>query len=332
MQIIRTFLYLLSCLFLFACSEPPQQASARYEHAAKGAFASALSHDGKYSLISSIHHGVALWDNQQQVLKYQWFQQQAQDSLVHTVAISYDNSRAVTAEKSTFAVWDINTGANAGYYQIQTSTIRDIAISNQGHSVVYGRADGVAVYLNLETGRRIEFLGHQEKINVVDISPNGHYALTGGNDYAALLWDTRTGQVLHRFNHPSRVTQVALDPQGRYAFTADSMKQANIWQLTSGDLVSKLQYIARQRIFTAARFNEQGTLLATGSPNRLVELWQLSNGEKLNTWHVTPREGSRPKSAVVLDVAFSDDTQSSLITESSSGFAELFTRDTYEHD
>ncbi|WP_394193471.1 WD40 repeat domain-containing protein [Pseudoalteromonas atlantica] len=332
MSIFRTFLYLLCCTLLIACSEQKEQATASYEHAARGAFASALSHDGRYSLISSIHHGVALWDNQQQVLKYQWFQQQDQDSLVHTVAIAFDNSHAVTAEKTTFAVWDINTGDNVGYYKIKTATIRDIAISNQGRSVLYGRSDNVVVYLNLETGRRIEFLGHQEKINVVDLAPNGRFALSGSNDYVAYFWDTQSGQVIHRFNHPNRVTQVALDPQGRYAFTADSMAQAHVWQLTTGDLVSKLKYIARQKIFTAVRFNEQATLLLTGSPNRLVDLWKIADGEKIQSWRVTPREGSKPKSAVVLDVAFTDD-DTALLTESSSGIAERFTiREANEHN
>lgn len=332
MSLIRTFLITIGCLLAMACTNEKQQAVASFEHTASGAFASALSHDGKYSLVSSINHGVALWDNQQHVLKYQWFQQQSQDSLVHSVAIAYDNTVAVTAEKTTFALWDIASGANKGLYKIQKATIRDIAISNQGQSVLYGRSDGVVVHINLETGRRIEFLGHQEKINTVDISPNGRYALTGSNDYVAYLWDTQSGQVIHRFNHPTRVTHVALDPQGRYAFTADSMSQANIWQLTTGDLMSKLAYIARQKIFTAARFNEQGTLLATGSPNKRVDLWQLNSGEKIQTWQVTPREGSKPKSAVVLDVTFTDNGKS-LLTESSSGIAEQFTiREKNEHN
>lgn len=323
MSIFRTFLYLLSCTLLVSCTGPKEDAIASYEHSAKGSFASAVSHDGKYSIISSIHHGVALWDNQQQVLKYQWFQQPNEESLVHTVAFSFDDSHAVTAEKTTFAIWDVTTGKNTGYYKIKTATIRDIAISNQGQSVLYGRSDNVVVYLNLATGRRIEFLGHQEKINVVDLSPNGNFALSGSNDYAAYFWDTRTGQVIHRFNHPSRVTQVALDPQGRYAFTADSMAQAHVWQLTTGDLVGKLEYIARQKIFTAVRFNQAGNLLVTGSPNRLVDLWQLPSGKKIQSWLVAPREGSRPKSAVVLDVAFTDN-ETQLLTESSSGIAERF--------
>ncbi|MBQ4834292.1 hypothetical protein J8L70_13650 [Pseudoalteromonas sp. MMG010] len=332
MTIFRTFLLTVSCLFIFSCEDKHQQATASYEHTSTGAFSSALSHDGKYSLISSINHGVALWDNQQHALKYLWSEQQDQDSLVHTVAIAYDNSVAVTAEKNTFSVWSISTGENLGYYKIQTSSIRDIAISNQGRSVLYGRSDGVVVYIDLETARRIEFLGHQDKINTVDISPNGYYALSGSNDYAAYFWDTRTGQVIHRFNHPTRVTQVTLDSQGQYAFTADSMQQAHVWQLTTGDLVSKLKYIARQKIFTAVRFNQQGTLLATGSPNKQVDLWRVSNGEKLQSWQVTPRKGSRPKSAVVLDIAFIDD-ELSLLTESSSGIAERFTiREHNEHN
>ncbi|TMO03621.1 hypothetical protein [Pseudoalteromonas sp. S558] len=332
MSIFRTFLIIFSCFLVIACSDKKQHAIASYEHAAKGAFSSTLSNDGKYSLISSINHGVALWDNQQNALKYQWFQQQAEDSLVYAVAIAFDNSVAVTAEKTTFAVWDITTGKNKGYYKIQKASIRDIAISNQGRSVLYGRSDGVVVFINLETGRRIEFLGHQDKVNTVDLSPNGRFALSGSNDYVAYFWNTLTGQVIHRFNHPTRVTQVTLDPQGRYAFTADSMAQANVWKLTTGDLVSKLKYIARQKIFTAVRFNEQGTLLATGSPNKRVDLWQIPSGEKIQTWQVTPREGSKPKSAVVLDVTFTDNGKS-LLTESSSGIAERFIiRENNEHN
>ena len=332
MTIFRTFLIVLSCFLASACTEKNQQAIASYEHAAQGALSAAISNDGKYSLVSSINHGVVLWDNQQHALKYQWSQQQSQDEFVYVVDIAFDNSVAVTAQRTTFAIWDIATGANKGYYKIQAATIRDIAISNQGRSVLYGRSDGVVVFLNLKTGRRIEFLAHQNNINTVDLAPNGHFALSGSNDYVAYFWDTRTGQVIHRFNHPTRVTQVTLDPQGRYAFTADSMAQANVCKLTTGDIESKLTYIGREKTFTAARFNEEGTLLATGSPNKRVDLWHIASGEKLQTWQVTPREGGRPKSAVVLDVAFTDNDKS-LLTESSSGIAERFIiRDTNEHN
>ena len=310
-------------LTLVSCTPIDKQADFTVEHAARGAFAAAISHDGRYSLVSSVEHGVSLWDNQVHGLKYQWQHSEPDGNLVHSLAIAYDNSVAVTAENNTFAIWDITSGQNLGFYQIQTGSIRDIAISNQGRYVLYGRSDNVVVHLDLDSGRRIEFLGHEEKINSIALSPNGAFALTGSNDYAAYFWDTRTGQVIHRFNHPSRVTKVALDATGQYAFTADSLKKASIWRLTSGDLVSQLQYIARQKIFSAVRFNQSATLLATGAPNRELTLWRVSDGQKLGLWKVQPREGSRPKSAVVFDVTFIEQDKA-LMTESSSGLLERF--------
>ncbi|MDK1314294.1 WD40 repeat domain-containing protein [Pseudoalteromonas ardens] len=321
----QTALIIIASL-LSGCSTDSSDALLTVEHAARGAFAAAISHDGRYSLVSSIEHGVVLWDNTTHGLKYQWSQSQQADELVHSLAIAHDNSSAVTAANDRFAIWRLSDGQNIGYYQIEQGTIRDIAISNAGRYVLYGRSDNVVVHLDLESGRRIEFLGHQEKINSIALSPNGHFALTGANDYSAYFWDTRTGQVIHRFNHPSRVTKVALDPQGRYAFTADSMKKASIWQLTSGEIKAQLQYIARQKIFSAVRFNQDGQFIATGSPNRQLTLWQVDSGEKLATWRVKPREGSRPKSAVVFDVAFIGDDET-LLTESSSGLLEQFARE-----
>lgn len=323
MLIIRVIALCVVFSLLLGCEPSSSKAQAKFEHAAQGAFTSALSSDGRYSLVSSILHGVSVWDNQQNALKYQWYQQQNEQNLVIAADIAPDNSTAVTADKTRFSVWDLNSGKNLGFYKINASSIRDIAISNQGKNVLYGRADGVVVLVNLKTGRRIEFLGHQEKINAVDLSPNGRYAFSGGNDYSAYLWDTRTGQVVHRFSHPSRVTQVALDEKGRYAFTADSKKQATIWNVNTGNTVSQLDYIAKQKIFSAVRFSPDGRFLATGSPSRKLALWDVASGKKQQSWLVATRKNSRPKSAVVYDVAF--EPTGTLLSESSSGFAERFT-------
>ena len=80
----------------------PNQAEFTVEHAARGAFTAALSQDGRYSLVSSVEHGVSLWDNDSHGLKYQWHQSSEHENLVHSLAIAYDNSFAVTAENNTF--------------------------------------------------------------------------------------------------------------------------------------------------------------------------------------------------------------------------------------
>ncbi len=343
MTVIRTFILFFSCIICSGCNKNQQLNENAIEHVTEGAYAASISNDAHYSLVSSINDGVALWDLKENKLKYQWRHQNAAESekltadssldswlqqpnignLVLSTDISFDSRSAITADKHNFALWNLVTGKNIGFWKVKDSNIRDIAVSNQGRYILYGKSNGVVVHINIISGRRIEFLGHQEKINAVDLTPNGYFALSGSNDYTAYFWDTRTGQVIYRFNHPSRVTQVKLDPHGRYAFTADSQKQARVWDLLTGEMVSNLQYMSRQKIFSAVRFNKDGTLLVTGSPNRQVILWDIKTGKNLQEWRVNPRKNSRPKSAVVYDVAFSQDGKS-IISESSSGLAETW--------
>lgn len=321
MQLFKVLFATFIAFSLSACSESKQPNENVQVHAINGSFASAISDDAKFAVTSSIEHGVAFWDLQKAGLVYQWRHQENQDNEVFLLDIAPDNSVVMSAGKTTFALWSIADGKNIGFWKIRASTIRDIAVSNEGRYVLYGRGDGVVVHIDMQTGRRIEFMGHSEKINAVDLSPNGYYALTGGNDYTAYLWDTRSAQVIHRFNHGSRVTQVTLDKQGRKAFTADSQKQAQIWDLASGNLISNLQFTSRQQIFSAAQFSPDANLLATGSPSRKIALWDVASGKLQQKWLVAAKKDSRPASAVVYDLAFKD---SQLLSSSSNGLLETW--------
>ncbi|MBJ7019451.1 WD40 repeat domain-containing protein, partial [Vibrio cholerae] len=83
-------------------------------------------------------------------------------------------------------------------------------LSSDGKQVLLGVTNGKAIYVDLVSGRRMEFLAHREKVNSVALSANGRYALTGGNDYHAYLWDTKTGQIIRQFEHEQRVNRVTL--------------------------------------------------------------------------------------------------------------------------
>ena len=230
-----------------------------------------------------------------------------------------------------------NPNASKGEVCVFTSDIRAIDVSNQGKHILLGKSNGTATHITLSTGRRIEFLGHQQTllddngetfhlnnaINSVALSPNGLYALSGSSDQSAYLWDTKTGQVIYKFQHQARVVMVALDPKGRYAFTSDSKKAAIIWDLSNGQKISQLDITGRQQIFTTAKFSSKGDQLVTGSPNQKLTLWQTSNGKKLHEWLVTPRKNSRPASAVVYSASFINQDQQ-IVSESSAGLSEVW--------
>lgn len=310
----------LSASVFVSCGGLSDVPVSSYRHAEGGSHASHISADNTIAVVSTIENGITVWDLDTNDKKYVWRHQDDGSNSVTNIHIAFDNSYVVTSDREAFALWDLNIGEPEGFWRIDEASIRDIAVSNQGRGILVGRGNGKVMFFEPKTGRRLEFFGHQEKINSVDISPNGFYALSGGNDYLAYLWDTRTGQVIHKFDHPSRVTKVSLDDQGRYAFTADSKRDARVWDLVTGKKVSNLQYKSRQRIFTTAVFSDDGKYLLTGSPARRINRWDVKTGKELNEWRVSAREGSKPTSAVVHDVGFIGDTD--IISESSSGLLE----------
>ncbi|GAA0343450.1 PQQ-binding-like beta-propeller repeat protein [Bowmanella denitrificans] len=318
----QSLLFGLFVLLLTGCSIPGSTPVASYEHAPGGAMAAAIAVNANMVVVSSVENGISVWDVEKQNLRYQWRHQGEGNNLVATTRIAFDGSYVVTSDREAFALWSLQSGEPVGFWRIDESSIRDIAVSDQGRAILVGRGNGKVMLFEPQTGRRLEFLGHQEKINSVDLSPNGFYALTGGSDFMAYLWDTRSGQVLYSFTHTSRVTKVALDYQGRYAFTADSKNNARIWDLRSGDQISKLHYLQRQKIFSAARFSADGKYLLTGSPSRGLSLWDVKSGDEVSSWMVTPKQGSRPQSAVVYDVAFMPDNK--VMSHSSSGLTEVW--------
>ena len=310
-------------LLLTGCEKlttaPPRQ---QMLHVAQGSYAAALSDDAHYAVVSSIENGVAFWDIDKNALLYQWQHKDNEINQVFSLAISHNNSHVLTADQHTFALWQVSDGKNLGFWQLDEATVRDIAVSDDGNQLLIGKSNGGVQHITLSSGRRLEFLGHTERINSVAMSPNGRYALTGGNDYKAYLWDTQSAQIIYSFSHPSRVTKVALDPQGRFAFTADSQDLAQIWDIKTGQLISTLQFTARQQVFSAVRFSADGKYLATGAPSRKLALWDVQTGRELQQWQVSVKGDVRPASAVVHAVAFLNDKQ--LISESSSGIAEVW--------
>ena len=317
-----TFIIIFS-LIISACQPVNNEPLQRWQHAVEGSYAGNISNDGRYSVISSIHHGISLWDLEQNALKYQWSQSQdSSDNIVLALDISNNNSHVLSADRTSFALWNIETGAAEGYWKVRNSNIRDVAISNYADYLLIGKANGDAVHVTMSNGRRIEFLGHSEKINSVDMLPNGRVAITGANDFIAYVWDTASGQVIYQFNHTSRVSKVALDAYGRYAFSADSMKGAHIWDLKTGKLVTDLKGTKRQEIFSSVRFSKDGQLMLTGAASKKVSVWEVATGKRLAHWQVAPKDVNRPTGAVVYSVGFRDN--GSILTESSSGYAELW--------
>lgn len=313
----QLFLYIVGiCVSLGACSIPDTTPIEKSNLSPSGVYAADIHSGSELAVISEVSGEIKVYDLKTSQSLYSWRHQGEGLNLVDNVKFSKDGEYVVTSDSDAFAVWSIATGEPIGFWRIDQSTIRDIAIANGAKAVLVGRANGSVMFFELESERRLEFIGHEEKINAVDLSANGLYALTGGNDYKAYLWDTRTGQIIHVFDHPHRVTQVSLDQNAEFLFTADGQDKAQLWSAQTGQEVSRLHFIERQMVFTTARFSRDGKYLLTGSPAKRLALWDVASGKLTHEWRVAPSKGPAPQSAVVYAVDFINDIPVSI---SSSG-------------
>ena len=254
---------------------------------------------------------------------YHWYQGQSSESII-LLASSPDSQFAATATEHTVAVWSLANGHNLGFYEL-TQSLRTLSLSDEGRSLLLGYQDGTVEFVDLRTGRRLLFMGHQRpeannRINSVDLSANGRYAISGSLDGQVLLWQTSDANIISRWQQENSVTVVRLDANGQVAFSADAQGQGELHQLPSGALLSRLQVPYRGQTFVSARLDAQHNRLLTGSTARRLALWQLDSGQLLQEWQVGTHTKLRPASAMVYDSAFLGGTE--IYSVSSSGLGE----------
>lgn len=308
-------------LVFFSACQTGEESIAEAQHTAIGTLDAVISPDAKYAIISSVNHGVGYWDLSKNSLLFNWKHSDKTEDGIIATNISPDSSRAITADRRNFSIWNTTSGKAYGYWRAP-ARIRAVAISDKGRYVLLGLADGRAIHIDMNTGRRLEFTGHRaEAVASVDLSANGLWAFTGGADYRAILWNTKTGKPKRLFEHNTRVTKLNLSASGKQAFSAGTLGNAYVWDLTTGEQIARLALKKREYIIVSARFSHDDKLLVTGAPGRDISLWEVKSGDRISQWQARTRDQWKPSGAIIYAVAFTPDDQF-IFSESSAGYGE----------
>ena len=88
-----------------------------------------------------------------------------------SVHISADKRYVVTADREAFALWSLETGEPEGFGALTSHQLEMWWLPNNGNGILVARSNGKVMYFEPRTSRRLEFLGHQEKVNSIGYFP-----------------------------------------------------------------------------------------------------------------------------------------------------------------
>ena len=226
-------LTVFSLLCLAACTPNSSTPTKQFEHAQDGAFAASLSYSGQFAVVSSLYHGVALWDLKQNGLKYIWQQTPEGDAptfedgestaimesanMVFATAISHNDSHAVLADKSAFSLWRIDNGENVGYWRVKQSKIRYLDETAAGYwknRATRGKSQvkdldyevldpNACVAPNPNQNEACITIG---RIRAIDVSKDGNHILLGKSNGVAVHISVNSGRRIEFNGHLSELT------------------------------------------------------------------------------------------------------------------------------
>nr|WP_263012926.1 serine/threonine-protein kinase [Ancylothrix sp. D3o] len=236
-----------------------------------GVNALAISPDGKLLISGSVDKNVNVWNLAQGTVIYSL---KGHTNEVWAIAISPDGKTAASGSgDSTIKLWDLATGTLKKQFSSQSGWVVALAFSPDGKTLVSGGADSTIKVWDLANDQlRATLRGHSEGVvalafrNVMGSEtrqPGSSLLVSAGGDNKLMLWDVLSS-------------------------------------CDAGQVCSPLKILESQsrRVQTVA-FSPDGNMLASGSGDGSINLWNLNSGKVEQTFF--------GHSDVVNSLAFSPD-------------------------
>ena len=181
-----------------------------------------------------------------------------------------------------------------------------LAISPDGKTVAAGDNHGTIHLWDARTGalhKNREFAGTGQPADSVAFDPTGQL-LAATDTGGVRLWRWGTTEPPTRLDHP-HATSVTSDPSGKHLVSADGDGTVKMWT-RDGKIVREVH--AHGHLSSSPAFSEDGGLLAVGTTEGLVEVWDVHSGVTVML--------DRHHSAPVNNVVFLPGDRSRLISAS----------------
>src|SRR5262249_22182665 len=177
--------------------------------------------------------------------------------------------------------WDPTTGKQFREIRGTDESLGEVwslAVSPDGRTVATAAAD-VRLW-NVATGKQLARLqGHSRPVYGVACSPDGRRVASIGQDGALILWNVATEKVLWKEGLVSATPCMApaFSPDGK-SLAAPVGSTIGLWNVATGKRLRKQD--EHEQSIHAVAFSPNGRLLAVGSDDGTVSLWDVATRKR----------------------------------------------------
>jgi WD40 repeat protein len=218
------------------------------------------------------------------------------------IALSPDGQTLVTAsDGKTVEFWHLPTGKYLRTLPHYNSQVWAVAFSPDGQTLATASEDKTIKLWDVATGDCIQTLQeHTQQVWLVSFSLDGHL-VSASDDGTVKLWKVASGQCLRTLKtHSNWVLSVTFDSTGERLMSGHQDGRIRVWDQATGACLKTLQghtspvssiallpqteLISHDRSLLSQLIGEyNGQLLASGSDDRTLKLWNLKTGTCLRT-------------------------------------------------
>lgn len=210
----------------------------------------------------------------------------------------------------TIKLWHTLTGELLQTLEGHNNWVWSVAFSPNGNTLASCSHDRTIILWDCTTGEQLHVLGeHIGPVKSVAFSYDGTTLASCSDDKTIKLWDVLTGNCKQTFaEHEDLVAAVAFSPCGQAIASASADQTVKIWHTSTGKCLHTLRGHERRvrsvafsptPIAQVAGGTPGGGLLASGSDDRTVIIWDVNTGDRLKTFYGHEK--------VIWSVAFSID-------------------------
>ncbi|KAH7558833.1 hypothetical protein BM1_04970 [Bipolaris maydis] len=219
------------------------------------------------------------------------------DNDFKSVFFSHDCTRValITSdlEESNISVLDLDTGEWLKTLRVQDSAVHSVTFSRNSTQLISGSISGSIKIWDVTTGECLRtYKGDSLRVISMAFSHDSAHLVSGSDDGTIRIWDAISIASLRTpRNHNVEVRSLDFSPDSALLASAFSNDTIKIWHVSSGKCLQTLKYHDYKGIenkdikheISSMTFSHDSILLASGSQDGVIKIWNVSNGKCLHT-------------------------------------------------